>query len=456
MLVPFARPSLPLEVGRGAVPLRTRSNTGSFHGCSSHREPNPGASGRAALRCGEGRDSARGLPASRRAPAAGRRGAVVFPRLRRFAFSFSGVGRARGGGAAQGRGGSGATAMATGQAAKSARTVVITGVPDGLLHNDVMTDILIIHFQMSKNNGGDVEEVMYPTKKKGVAYVTFEDQEVVESVLKKDEHRLEDKRLSRYYPLKVTRYCENVFSSVTSVLNMSVFKDQFVLEDLIQEIKKKSTALHFGPLQSNGHISVQGSFPAIKLLRDFLLLKAKSLSEKNKREESQSCQRRGRRLQQHRLTMEMSNFVRDAEGEKQMVVLDTDIFHYMKYCFPRTFLVNDDVVISDITDGDITTVYIENAGSRSDVRQVLKVKEKIENKFIKLHNFLRKERIYFEEHTRNEKQRCKWACESLKPHYPYVLVIPYDTHIDVIGNAAEIFAFTKEVSKKIQSLFQTR
>lgn len=33
---------------------------------------------------------------------------------------------------------------------------------------------------------------------------------VVESVLKKDEHRLEDKRLSRYYPLKVTRYCENV------------------------------------------------------------------------------------------------------------------------------------------------------------------------------------------------------------------------------------------------------
>lgn len=68
-------------------------------------------------------------------------------------------------------------AQATGQAAKSARTVVITGIPDGLLHNDVMTDILMIHFQMSKNNGGDVEEVTYPTVRKGVAYVTFEDQE---------------------------------------------------------------------------------------------------------------------------------------------------------------------------------------------------------------------------------------------------------------------------------------
>ncbi|NXG30309.1 RBM43 protein, partial [Dromaius novaehollandiae] len=100
------------------------------------------------------------------------------------------------------------------QAAKSARTVVISGVPDGLLSDDVMTDLLVIHFQMAKNNGGDVEEVTYPTMKKGVAYVTFEDPEVVENVLKKDEHQLEDKRLSRYYPLKVTRYCENVSSFI--------------------------------------------------------------------------------------------------------------------------------------------------------------------------------------------------------------------------------------------------
>ncbi|NXH69823.1 RBM43 protein, partial [Hydrobates tethys] len=235
------------------------------------------------------------------------------------------------------------------------------------------------------------------------------------------------------------------FSSVTSVLNMSIFKDQFVLEDLIQELKKKSTALSFGPLQSNGHISVQGSFPAIKLLRDFLLLKAKSLSEEDKREESKSHQRPKRRLQQHGLTPETSNFVYDADRVKQVVVLDTDIYHYMKYFFYRTFLVNDDIVISGITDGDITTVCIENAGSRSDAGQVLRVKEKIENQSIELHNALRKERIYFEDHTRDEKQRYKWACESLKPRYPYVLIIPYDTHIDVIGNSSEIFEFTKEV-----------
>ncbi|NXL07841.1 RBM43 protein, partial [Mesembrinibis cayennensis] len=237
-----------------------------------------------------------------------------------------------------------------------------------------------------------------------------------------------------------------VFTSVTSVLNMSIFKDQFVLEDLIEEFKKKSTALSFGPLQSNGHISVQGSFPAIKLLRDFLLLKSKSLSEKDKREEIKSHRRPWRRLQKHRLATETSNSVRNAAGDKQVVVLDTDIYHYMKHFFCRPFLGNDDVVISDITDGDVTTVCIENAGSRSDAGQALRIKEKIENWSVKLHNALRKERIYFQEHIRDEKRRYKWACESLNPRYPYVLVIPYDTHIDVVGYPAEIFEFTKELS----------
>ncbi|XP_030909184.2 RNA-binding protein 43 [Melopsittacus undulatus] len=343
--------------------------------------------------------------------------------------------------------------MATGQAAKSARTVVISGVPDGLLHNDVMIDILTIHFQMSKNNGGDVEDVMYPTDKKGVAYVTFEDQKVVESVLKKDEHRLEDKRFSRYYPLKVTRFSENVFSSVTCVLDMSIFKEQFIIEDLIQEMKE-STDLSFGPLQSDGHISLQGSFPDIKLLRDFLLLKAKSISGKDKREKGMSHQRPRRRQQHHGLTTEMSSFVHGVE--KQVVVLDTDIYHYMKSFFPRTFIVNDDTVISDITDGDVTTLYIENAGSRSDGGQALRVKKKIENWSIKLHKTLRKERIDFKEHTRDEKQRYRRACESVKPHYPRVLISFYDTHIDVIGNPSEIFEFTKKVSNEIQSLFRSR
>ncbi|NXX47972.1 RBM43 protein, partial [Tricholaema leucomelas] len=237
-----------------------------------------------------------------------------------------------------------------------------------------------------------------------------------------------------------------VFSSVTSVLNMSVFKEQFVVEDLLQEIQRRSTALSFGPLQSNGHVSVRGSFPEIQLLRDFLLLKAKCLSEEDRRGEIQSQQRPRRRLQQQQLKRELSSSVRDADGESQMVVLDTDVYCYMKAFSPWRLQEGADVVISDITDGDTTTLYIKSAGHRSDVGQISRVREQIEDHSLKLYNALRKERISFKEHTRAEKEKYQRLCEHLKSHFPHVLMLHYDTHIDVIGSPSEIVQFTKVVS----------
>ncbi|NXP85938.1 RBM43 protein, partial [Passerina amoena] len=108
------------------------------------------------------------------------------------------------------------------QAGRGTRTVVIAGVPTGLLQDELLADILTIHFQMSRNNGGDVEHVTYPTRKAGVAYVTFEDAGVVERVLKKDQHLLQDKRLPRPFPLTVTRYCHHVSSSLMSLSPLSL------------------------------------------------------------------------------------------------------------------------------------------------------------------------------------------------------------------------------------------
>ncbi|NXF07504.1 RBM43 protein, partial [Smithornis capensis] len=233
-----------------------------------------------------------------------------------------------------------------------------------------------------------------------------------------------------------------VFSSVTCILNMSVFKDWFVLEDLVEEMKKQSPALNFGPLQPNGQVAVQGSFPAIKGLRDHLLLKAKSLSEKGQRKESKSCQKPRRRLQEHGRTTETRNSVCD--GEKQVVVLDTDIYHFMRHLYPWIFPVNGDVVISDVIDGDVTTVCVESA-RKAEAGQVLSVRKRIESQSLKLHQTLRRERISYEGHSRDEKQRYKQVCERLKDLYPHVLVIPYDTHIDFIGFPSEVFEFTKKV-----------
>ncbi|NWH97990.1 RBM43 protein, partial [Tichodroma muraria] len=236
-----------------------------------------------------------------------------------------------------------------------------------------------------------------------------------------------------------------VFLCVTSTLNMAVFRGRFVLEDLVGEMKKQSPALNFGPLQPDGQIAVQGSFAALRVLREFLLVKAKSLSEEDERE-GKSHQRPRRKLQEHRGATEVRNSTGDAHREKHVVVLDTDIYHYMRCFYPKAFQAKD-VVISGVTDGDITTVCIGSAGGKADAAHGLRAKKTIENCSVEFQKILRKERLCFKGHSRGEKQRYSRLCARLKPRYPAVLIIPYDTHVDVVGTSADVFEFTEEVKK---------
>ncbi|NXV00518.1 RBM43 protein, partial [Cettia cetti] len=234
-----------------------------------------------------------------------------------------------------------------------------------------------------------------------------------------------------------------VFLCVTSTLSMAAFRDHFVLEDLVEEMKKQSLALDFGPLQPDGQIAVRGSFPALRELREFLLFKAKSLSEEDKRE-GKSQQRLSRKLQEHRGATELRNSTGAAHRETEVVVLDTDIYHYMSSFLPKTFQAND-VVISGVPDGDITTVCIESAGSRAGA--ALRVRRMIENSSVELQKVLRKERICLEEHSRGERQRYRQLCERLKALHPEVLVLPRDTHIDLVGTAARVLGFTEDLKR---------
>ncbi|RLW04767.1 hypothetical protein DV515_00005726, partial [Chloebia gouldiae] len=255
-----------------------------------------------------------------------------------------------------------------------------------------MADILTIHFQRSRNRGGDVRHVTFPTPCPGVAYVTFEEP-----------------------------------------------------QDLVEEMKKQSPALSFGPLQRDGQIAVRGSFPELRVLREFLLLKAKSLPEEPKRE-GKSHQRGRRKLQELRGAAETRNSARDAQREKHVLVLDTDIYLYMM-CFPPREFQGNDVVISGVTDGGITTVCIESAGSKAGALQGLRAKKTMENYSVELQEVLRKERICLKEHGRAEKQRYKQLCKRLKAQYPKVLIVPCDAHIDLVGPSADVFGFTEEVKR---------
>lgn len=65
-----------------------------------------------------------------------------------------------------------------------------------------------------------------------------------------------------------------------ATLDLSVFRGQIILESLVMDLKKKIPTLNFSPLGPGGRISVEGSFLAIKKLKESLLSKASSLLEK--------------------------------------------------------------------------------------------------------------------------------------------------------------------------------
>ncbi|XP_062974700.1 RNA-binding protein 43 [Elgaria multicarinata webbii] len=343
--------------------------------------------------------------------------------------------------------------MATAQAAKPERTIVVCGVPDGLLDDDIMADILMIHFQKAKNSGGDVEDVAYPTSTKGVAYVTFEDKWVAEEVLTKGEHSLEDKRLHRSYPLKVSLYGGSVFTCVTCTLNLSIFGEKYNLADLVQDLKKSLPRLSFGPLSPNGLITVQGPFSAIRILQDKLSLEIKhSLSEQHVK---------GReRVLVHKPAMKptssgfssepRNNFVQSTSKEGQTVALDTDIYLYMKKFRDQLYqkcLEKHSVTSFESVDGELTTIYLSNDNTKPGPGQLERAKNTIEELLADLHCFLRKERLPLDGTTRTEKRKHEQACELVGTQYPKVLMIPYQTHIDIIGSSSDVYEFSQQVNK---------
>ncbi|XP_031307241.1 RNA-binding protein 43 isoform X1 [Camelus dromedarius] len=324
----------------------------------------------------------------------------------------------------------------------SERTIVVAGLPVGFVNDQLLTTLLKIHFQDTENKGGVVEDVMYPTRTKGVAYVTFKEKEVAENVVRK-KHCLAEKVGPAQ--LTVSHFGEKVFSSVHAVLDLSVFRSQVRLENVVMDLKREISTLGFSPLGANGRISVQGSFLAIKKLKELLLLKVSSLLEKNRSGQSPrgSMQRSSHSLKS--LRSSIPETLRSGES----LVLDTDVFLYLKNKsgFYESTLKKFHVQCQERVDGDITTVCIKNVQDRSQPNKAKQVKELIEKYSHALSFELRKETFILEGKEHREKRNIKLACEQVSSRCLQVLVNFYETHIDVIGSSSDIYLFKKEVMK---------
>lgn len=336
----------------------------------------------------------------------------------------------------------------------SERTVVVAGLPVALFSDELLAILVKSHFQDIKNEGGVVEGVIYPTRTKGVAYVTFREKKVAENVIRKKNHYLEKKVIPT--PLKVSHLSEKVFSSVNAILDLSVFRSQIVLESLVMDLKRKIPTLCFSCLGPSGTISVRGSFLAMKRLRESLLSKASSLLEKNRNfiTEGRKWDRQSprRSLQRSNSVEPLRPSVPKTSRSGETLILDTDVFLYLKKkCKSyESILKSFHVLCQERVDGELTTICIQNAYAVSLPNNETNVKKLIEELSHVLHFELRKETINLEGKEAREKRNINVACEQLSSKYPQVLINSCKTHIDIIGSSSDTYSFKKEVMKLLR------
>ncbi|XP_057603088.1 RNA-binding protein 43 [Hippopotamus amphibius kiboko] len=328
----------------------------------------------------------------------------------------------------------------------SERTIVVAGLPVGPITDQLLTVLVKCHFQDIENEGGVVEDVIYPTRTKGVAYVTFKEKKAAENVIRKKKHCLAEAAGST--ALTVSHFSEKVFSSVNAVLDLSVFRSQISLRNLVMDLKREIPTLCFSPLEASGRISVQGSFLTIKKLKESLLLKASSLLEENRKRQSL----RGGTWRSSRSSKPLRSSTPETTRRGETLVLDTDIFLYLKKKsgFYESTLKKFHALCQETVDGEITTLCIRNAQGSFQPNNEKQVKDLIENYSHALHFELRKEIFILEGKEKREKRNIKLACEQLSSKYLQVLVNFYRTHIDIIGSSSDTYLFKKEVMKLIR------
>ncbi|XP_030052576.1 RNA-binding protein 43 [Microcaecilia unicolor] len=153
-----------------------------------------------------------------------------------------------------------------------ARTLRVDNVPS-VTSDDRMHDKLLIHFLRPRNGGGEVLELKYPTEETGVAFLTFQEKEVAERILGR-QHRLElDGKIYNLDVRRVERLKTpdaEVYMFMRTTLDLHWFRDKDAVKQLVKKHGFKISS-HTGL-----GIEIEGTFPALKRLRDELLCLARA------------------------------------------------------------------------------------------------------------------------------------------------------------------------------------
>ncbi|XP_048455116.1 RNA-binding protein 43-like isoform X3 [Rhincodon typus] len=343
------------------------------------------------------------------------------------------------------------------------RTIAVSGFPEDVLPINVMIDKLTIHFLRPKNGGGEVEFVSYPTSDPGIAYIIFEKEEVVNSVLRKKEQVLEDKQLPKKYPLQVSQ--SYIFTKVSVDLDLSIFGET---TNIVRELESRNKSLQFSACP-DGRFRVAGSFSAMKDLRkdvqrrinDFQIFHLPSSVSKSGVNTSERkltrCASEGETKQQ-KPAAELSDRVNDVlcpnvlENETT-VILDADIFAYINAFYKdqcKIMLCKHNAKVEVVNFDGITILQLVKASDQCEQSQLMMAKFAMESLVSQMQQTLLSEKIRLDGGSGPEKML--EACRQTMQSFPEVLVCFTDEYVSLIGNSHHCSQFKKEVNEKVKAM----
>ncbi|XP_041057172.1 RNA-binding protein 43-like isoform X2 [Carcharodon carcharias] len=345
------------------------------------------------------------------------------------------------------------------------RTITVSGFPEDILPNTVMTDKLIIHFLRPRNSGGEVESVTYPADAPGIAYVTFEKEEA-NIVLRKKEQVLEDKQLPMKYPLKVSQNNVQIFTQVSVDLDLSIFGST---SKLVTELESNNKSLQFSRCP-DGRIHVEGSFSAMKELRKDLqkridefqvfpspVLKS-GVSASGGKFVSHTSEDAAQGTEPQKLAASASYGARDVLHpglfeEESTVILDADIFDYIEELCKDHYeeVLRKNCVRAEVKRCDvITLLQLKKAHDQCEPSQLKTAKLSIEKLINQMQQLLVSEKIRLDRGSGQNK--ILEICRETMQHNPSVLVRITDEYLILIGSSQHCSQFKKEVEERIKAV----
>ncbi|XP_041029590.1 uncharacterized protein si:busm1-163l24.3 [Carcharodon carcharias] len=291
------------------------------------------------------------------------------------------------------------------------RTIQVSALPTRISKQS-LEDKLMIHFLRSKNGGGEIIDILFPSESAASALIIFEEAEVAQRILRVGNHVLEIN--GKHHKLKVEPACTEIkVDQVICHVSMTIDYGKLLGgKRLMSHFQKTHRDIHFNFDQKAEQCNVSGTFSAIQELsggihhllnlnpnqtnsdsyeneqRHHNSSQSSTLGRSNSikkaaRKSNADSSAKGEHLELQGFAhggvgrdadLQQGSEIQTRNFEDYILLMDSDIYGYIqKFCKDRyqNILHQHPVKMLDFTNEDITTLILQESSDCPDSKASL-------------------------------------------------------------------------------------